>query len=120
MKLLFWLIRENVVLKKWNSLKLLLESLSADETSCLSLVRNATYSGRPARDNMLSALYSVVRKTILSVLLEATFSSVLSDETTGIGNKGQLVVHFRCMKSGIIRTRFGGVVEVIERNAAAI
>ena len=120
MKLLFWLIKENITVEKWNSLKLLRESLGADEISCLSLTRNATYSGRPARDNMLSALYSVVRKTTLSVLSEATFSSVLSDETTDIANKGQLVVHFCCVKSGIIRTRFGGVVEVSECNAAAI
>ena len=119
MKLLFWLIKENIALEKWNSLKLLLESLGADEISRLSLARNATYSGRPARDNMLSALFSVVRKT-LSLLLDATFSSVLSDETTDIANKGQLVVHFRCVKSVITRTQFRGVVEVSECNAAAI
>ena len=119
MKLPFWLLKENIALKKWNSVKLLLKSLGADEISRLSLARNATYSGRPARDNMLSALFSVVRKT-LSLLLDATFSSVLSDETTDIANKGQLVVHFCCVKSGIIRTRFGGVVEVSEPNAASI
>ena len=63
MKLLFWLIKENIALEKWNSLKLLLESLSADEISFPSLTHNASYSSCTARDNMLSAFYSVVHKT---------------------------------------------------------
>lgn len=120
MKLLFWVVKENVALEKWNSLKTLLENLGVDAVTRLNLARNATYSSRHARDDMLLALYSVVEEQTKSVLSDATFSCVLSDETTDVANLGQVVIHFRCVKSGVVETRFGGASSVDERNAEAI
>ncbi len=56
MKLLFWLIKENLALEKWNSLKGLVDFLGVEEISRLRLGRNAYYASTVARDDMLGAL----------------------------------------------------------------
>lgn len=120
MKLLFWLIKENLALEKWNSLKGLVDFLGVEEISRLRLGRNAYYASTVARDDMLGALYSVAHERTKTVIGKATFSSVLSDETTDVSNVGQLLVHLRCVTSGVITTRFGGLVAVGGRDAESI
>ena len=62
MKLLFWLVKENLALRKWNSLTEFVEFVGAEEISRLRLARNATYSSVTTRNDMPAALYSVVHE----------------------------------------------------------
>lgn len=120
MKLLFWICKENVALSKWNALKRLVDSLGVEDITRLHLSRNASYSSHVAREDMLEALYSVVKEETADILSNATFCCIMSDESTDVSNIGQLVMHLRCVKDGVIHTRFGGLVALGERNAAAI
>ena len=63
-------------------------------------------------------IFSLQAETRL--ISSATFCSALVDESTDVANNAQLVVHLRCVKPGGLSTRFGGIVTLREKNAAAI
>lgn len=98
----------------------LLVFVGAEDVDRLRLSRNATYRSATSRDGMLEALYSVVNNRTKQLVANATFSAVLADESTDITNISQLVVHLRCVTSGTVTTRFGGIVALGRKDADSV
>ena len=51
---------------------------------------------------------------------QTTFVGVMVDKTTNVSNLGQMAVHLRCVSSGRITIRFGGLCEIGARNASSL
>lgn len=91
-----------------------------EDIARLKLAKNAKYTSPAAREAFLEAMYSVVSKETKKIVAHSTFNAVLVDESTDVSNVAQMVVHLRCVSSGQVTLRFGGIASLARKDANSI
>ena len=94
-KAMYWLVKEDIAVVKWHSLKQLLTVVGVD-LSPLYRGRNAKYDSDPIASQVLECLANVVIEQTNKMIEEAAFIGVMADETTDVSNMTQLGIHLRC------------------------
>ena len=115
MEALYWIAKENIALRKWHSLKDLLQH--GVDLSPLLVAGNAKYDSDTILAELLAALASVVDIETDCRIAESSFYGVLMDEMTNVSNLGQLDMHLRLVKDCVILSRFGTLISLSERTA---
>lgn len=115
MEALYWIAKEKIALRKWHSLKDL-QHVGVDLSPPL-VAGNAKYDSDAILAELLAALASVVDNETDRLITESSFYGVLMDETTDVSNLGQLDLHLRLVKDGVISSRFGNLISLSERTA---
>ena len=119
MKALYWVMKENIALRKWHSLKDLLGQCSVD-LSPLDYAGNVKYDSRVIIAELVEAMAIVVSQDTQRLINESTFCGILKDETTDASNLGILDLHLRLVKNGVVTSRFGTVLALPGRTADII
>ena len=73
MKGLYWVVKENIALRKWHSLKDLLDYVGVGHLSALEIAGNAKYDSDTILAELLEALSAVVDQERDRVIDEATY-----------------------------------------------
>ena len=104
-KAMYWNVKEDIAVVKWQSLKQLLTDVGVD-LSPLYRGRNAKYDSDHIASQVLECLANVVIEQTNKMIEEASFIGVMADGTTDVSNKTQLGIYLRLLQRGMVVSRF--------------
>ena len=81
---------------------------------------NASWLGHHIQDELIQIMADTVLSSITAELHEASFYTIIADETKDISKHEQLSIVLRYVYDGIVRERFLGFVHAHELNASSL
>ena len=115
MRALYWVIKEDVALRKWHSLKDIFSQVGVD----LSPLECGTvkYNSEGTLAELVDVFARVVRTQTDDLISKSTLVGVTADEATDVSNVIQVDTHLRLVHSGQVKTRFGALQAVSNKTA---
>ena len=82
--------------------------------------RNASWLGHHIQDELIQIMADTVLSSITAELQEASFYTIIADETKDISKREQLSIVLKYVYDGIVHERFLGFVHAHELNASSL
>jgi hypothetical protein len=117
---IFWLSKERIANDKWPSLRQLLIKEGAIALDKLN-AKNATYSSAKIVEQVQHELSNMFLENGLKELITVSpVISLLTDESSTITPKKELIIYVRGVQNGRALTRFGALIEIPDGKADTI
>lgn len=99
MTTVFWMAKEDIPIKKYQSLMQMQKLQGCESLSKLQVSQNATYLSRSSGEEFQACIADQIHSQIISNIKSADMYSILVDESTDISISKQMVVYVRVVDS---------------------